>query len=122
MAQPRVIFCFGSNLIGRHAAGAARDAMDFWGAEDGYGEGPVGESYAIPTCDEHLRPLSVERIAEFVNDFIDYTLAHPEQTFYVTRIGCGIAGYASEQIAPLFVDAPSNVQLPAGWREMGVQP
>lgn len=43
-----------------------------------------------------------------------FAAQHPELTFLVTRIGCGIAGFRDEEIAPLFADAldAPNVVLP----------
>ena len=51
-------------------------------------------------------------IAEQVAQFIEFARGHPELTFLVTEIGCGIAGYSPEEVAPLFKDAPGNVVLP----------
>lgn len=118
MTQPRVIFVFGSNLAGRHAGGAARDAVNFWGAVMGVPVGAAGESYAIPTCDFAGGTLPIARIVPYVSDFAFYAAAHPDQVFYVTPIGCGIAGHSPLDIAPLFAGAGPNVQLPAGWREL----
>lgn len=56
----------------------------------------------------------VNTIRPYVNTFIEFAGRHPELTFYVTRIGCGIAGFTTAQIAPLFIQALSlpNVILP----------
>ena len=107
------IFVFGSNLAGFHGGGAARIAYEEFGAEWGVGVGRTGQSYAIPTMQG-----GVETIRPYVNEFIHYAQQHPELTFLVTRIGCGIAGFTDEQIAPLFAAAHnlSNVALPKGWR------
>ena len=43
------IFVFGSNLRGMHGSGAARVAMNRFGAVWGKGVGLQGRSYAIPT-------------------------------------------------------------------------
>lgn len=112
-----MIFVFGSNLAGRHGKGAARHALEYKGAIYGQGSGRQGNSYAIPTKDERLRVLPLSRIAVFVQTFIEYAKAHPELTFEVTRVGCGLAGYEDAQIAPFFRGAPENCQLPEGWRE-----
>lgn len=102
------IFVFGSNESGHHGGGAARMAMDKFGAVWGQGEGLQGQSYAIPTMEglDNLKP-AVERFVEFARQ-------HPELHFLVTRIGCGIAGYKPEQIAPLFAEVKDlcNVSLP----------
>lgn len=106
------IFVFGSNKEGRHGGGAAAFAADKFGAKWGVGVGRTGQSYAIPTMDG-----SLELIAEYVEGFRCYAVCHPELTFYVTPIGCGIAGWKEEQIAPLFAFAHqmANVILPKGW-------
>ena len=103
------IFVFGSNMAGFHAGGAARLAFDQFGAEWGVGVGMTGQCYAIPTMQG-----PIETIEPYVNDFIVYAKAHPQYKFYVTRIGCGIAGFTEEEIAPLFKDAVSvaNIILP----------
>jgi hypothetical protein len=110
-----VIFVFGSNLAGRHGKGAALDALRLHGAVYGAGEGPAGNSYAIPTKDEQLRTLPLDVIDGYVAKFIMYAMVHPELEFHVTRVGCGLAGYTDEQIAPMFREAPSNCRLPLEW-------
>lgn len=112
----KVIFVFGSNRAGRHGKGAALTARRLHGAIYGQGVGRQGNSYAIPTKDFELRTLSLHVIQSSVGIFLDYAAAHPELTFQVTRIGCGLAGYAEWQIKPMFADAPSNCELPEGWR------
>ncbi|MDE6271244.1 MAG: hypothetical protein K2M12_10395 [Muribaculaceae bacterium] len=103
------IFVFGSNLQGFHSGGAARTAYRRFGAVWGQGVGPQGQSYAIPTMFD-----SVEKIKPYVDQFIDLAREWDQNTFYVTRIGCGIAGFTDRQIAPLFKDALKlyNVRLP----------
>jgi hypothetical protein len=110
--QPGEIFVFGSNLRGMHAGGAARAAYHKFGAVMGQGVGLQGQSYAIPTMQG-----GVETIKPYVDEFIDFVRQHPELTFLVTRIGCGIAGFRDEEIAPLFAEAHqlSNVVLPPNW-------
>jgi hypothetical protein len=110
------IFVFGSNLAGRHGAGAALYARQHHGAVYGRGEGLQGQSYGIPTKGVHIETLSLEAIAFNVSKFIKFAQQHPELIFNVTRIGCGLAGYADAQIAPMFVGAPANCVLPDGWR------
>ena len=109
------IFVFGSNLAGRHGKGAAKDAVDLYGAEYGNGEGRQGDSYAIPTKDHYLNTLSIETIKPYINRFIHYAKANPDLTFKVTRIGCGLAGYSDIEIAPLFVLAPNNCIFDSKW-------
>ena len=107
------VFVFGSNLAGHHRGGAARMAHELFGAEWGVGVGRTGQCYAIPTMQG-----GVETIRPYVDEFIHYAEQHQELTFLVTRIGCGIAGFTDEQIAPLFAATRnlSNVALPEGWR------
>ena len=103
------VFVFGSNLAGMHGGGAAMQALRHFGAEWGNGVGPQGQSYAIPTMQG-----GVETIKPYVDDFIEYARECDQNTFYVTRIGCGIAGFTDEEIAPLFDEALDlyNVRLP----------
>jgi hypothetical protein len=103
------VFVFGSNLAGMHGGGAARVARIRFGAVCGQGVGLQGQSYAIPTMQG-----GVETIRPYVDDFISFAMEHRELFFYVTRIGCGIAGFKDEEIAPLFAAAIDldNVCLP----------
>ena len=110
MSDP--VFVFGSNLAGRHGAGAAKWAAAHRGAEYGVGKGMQGNSYAIPTKDARLHSLSIPMIAEHVRRFIEFAREHPEMRFQLTPIGCGLAGYKPKDIAPLFKDAPDNVVQP----------
>ena len=107
--KPNEIFVFGSNLAGSHGGGAARLAYNHFGAIWGQGVGLQGQSYAIPTMQG-----GVETIKPYVDEFIKFAKQHPEFKFLVTRIGCGIAGFMDEEIAPLFVNAVDveNVILP----------
>lgn len=107
--KPNEIFVFGSNLDGYHGGGAARIAMDRFGAVWGQGVGLQGQSYAIPTMQG-----GVNTIKPYVDEFVAFAEQHPEYKFLVTRIGCGIAGFANEQIAPLFQEALNveNIILP----------
>ena len=100
------IFVFGSNGFGAHNGGAAATAVNKFGAIYGQAEGLQGQSYAINTMD------GFEVMAEQVERFIKFAREHPELTFYVTEIGCGIAGYSPEEVAPLFAGVPKNVVLP----------
>ena len=103
------VFVFGSNLAGIHGGGAAYVAFKQFGAVMGCGVGLRGQSYAIPTMQG-----GVETINPYVDDFIAFAREHPKLFFYVTRIGCGIAGFRDRDIAPLFAEATSleNVCLP----------
>ena len=112
------IFVFGSNRAGIHGAGSARCAERLYGAKWGVGEGPTGRAYAIPTKDENIKTLPLYKIKRHVDKFIEYATDHPEFTFKVTRIGCGLAGYEDKDIGPLFAGAPPNCTLPKGWRKL----
>lgn len=103
------IFVFGSNLQGMHGGGAARLAYEKFGAIWGQGVGLQGQSYGIPTMHG-----GVDAIKPYVDEFIEFAKSHPELTFLVTRIGCGIAGFRDEEIAPLFKECIEidNVILP----------
>ena len=109
------IFVFGSNLAGAHAGGAARVAHVRFGAVWGQGVGLQGQSYAIPTMQG-----GVETIKPYVDEFVSFAAEHKEYKFLVTRIGCGIAGFTPDEIAPLFVGAMDleNVILPRGFVEV----
>ena len=109
------VFVFGSNEAGRHGAGAALFARQNHGAIYGQGEGLQGQSYAIPTKDHRIDTLPLECIQPYVTRFLEHARLHPDDTFYVTRIGCGLAGYTDKDIAPMFKGAPENCKLPLGW-------
>jgi hypothetical protein len=112
------IFVFGSNEAGRHGKGAALHARRHYGAEYGVGFGRTGDAWAIPTKDAQLRTLPLERVRQYVEQFLAYANEHPELTFKVTAIGTGLAGYRHEDIAPMFAHAPPNCRLPDEWRDM----
>jgi len=110
------IFVFGSNRAGRHGKGSALEARKNHGAIYGQGEGIQGNSYGIPTKDHQIRTLSLDQIKIHVDKFIQFAKNNPQMTFNVVRIGCMLAGYTDQQIAPLFKEAPNNCNLPEGWR------
>ena len=111
--RPDEVFVFGSNLAGSHGGGAAYVAWRKFGAIMGQGVGLQGQSYGIPTMQG-----GVETIRPYVDEFITFAKTHPELYFYVTRIGCGIAGFRDEEIAPLFTAARgvSNICLPESFQ------
>lgn len=127
------IWVFGSNLAGRHGAGAALVAKAQFGARNGVGMGRTGQAYAIPTKDGRsggslMNPaeiLELDEVATHVAAFCEYARSHPELQFFVTRVGCGLAGSAfnDQRIAPLFIGAPLNCSFPRQWqvhlREVG---
>ena len=113
--KPNELFVFGSNLDGMHGCGDAWIAYERFGAIMGKGVGLQGQSYAIPTMQG-----GVETIKPYVDEFIEFASKHPEYKFLVTKIGCGIAGFRVEEIAPLFAEAidMDNVILPEDFVEV----
>jgi hypothetical protein len=122
-----MIFVFGSNLGGKHGAGAARFALNHHGAIWGQAVGRQGNSYAIPTKDEHIiHTLTLEAIQRHVFDFIIYAKLHYPSAvthaagdalqFQVTRIGCGLASLRDRDVAPMFKDAPDNCYFDEVWK------
>ena len=105
------IFVFGSNIQGMHMGGAARVAYSKFGAEWGNGEGLQGQSYALPTME------GIENTTTAARHFTACAKEHPELKFFVTPVGCGIAGYTPEDIAPMFREAAKleNVFLPVSF-------
>jgi hypothetical protein len=112
------IFVFGSNQAGRHGRGAALHAVAHKGAIPGCGEGLQGQSYAIPTKDRQLEPLPLDIIKRSVKKFLMFAQDHRKMEFEVTAIGCGLAGYAPKDIAPMFNGHPTNVFLPKEFNEI----
>jgi hypothetical protein len=111
------VFVFGSNREGRHGKGAALTARQQYGAIYGQARGRQGNAYAIVTKElrRGVNPVTLDQVQREVEAFIHYAADHPTDTFLVTRIGCGLAGFTDAQIAPLFSFAPTNCTLPAGW-------
>ena len=112
-----MIFVFGSNLAGRHGAGAAKFAMKNHGAKYGQGFGIQGNSFAIPTKDANIMTLPLRHIRIYVEMFKMFAQDHPELTFQLTPIGCGLAGYKPSDIGPMFKNSPPNVVIPDEFKE-----
>lgn len=110
-----IVFVFGSNLAGIHGKGAALHAKHFYGAKQGIGVGFVDRSYAIPTKDANLKTLHILDIVPYVNEFKHFALTSQHRNYLVTRIGCGLAGFRDEDIAPLFRGSPENCFFSARW-------
>lgn len=115
------VFVFGSNLAGRHGAGAAKLAKDKFGAKYGISEGLMGQSYALPTKDAFLKTLELDRIEWHIGKLLDCAEENPLLEFLVTEVGCGLAGLHPRVVAPLFFkwmqEIPENVSLPMRfWR------
>ena len=109
------IFVFGSNKEGQHYGGAAAYAYKYFHAKWGVGEGRTGLCYALPTMD------GLEEMEKAVGRFTEHALADPDHNYLVTAVGCGIAGYTPEDVAPMFLEAASlpNVYLPqCFWDEL----
>jgi hypothetical protein len=112
----QLIFVFGSNLAGRHGAGAAAHARDSWGAQPGMGDGLTGQAYAIPTKDHQIRTMSLAQIRPFVDQFKAFAVSRPALIFQVTQIGCGLAGHVASSIAPMFKGSPYNCYFDTDWQ------
>lgn len=111
------VFVFGSNLAGIHGAGAAKVAKEKYGAEPGIGIGLTGMSYAIPTKDRDIKTLPLFVIEKNIRDFVKYTRNNSDiMKFFVTAVGCGLAGFKDHQIAPLFRGA-RKCSFPSQWRQ-----
>ena len=116
---PNEVFVFGSNVNGNHNGGAALHALHLFGAIMGQGEGIQGNSYAIPTTG-----ISYDELGEAICRFTKFAAQHPETHFYVTRIGCGNAGYSVKEVAPHFKRCMlmENVSLPEDfWAILGLK-
>lgn len=109
------IFVFGSNLAGRHGAGSALEAKLHHGARTGVGDGPAGNSYAIPTKNCKMSVMPINEIKIYVDTFLRYAEQNPHLDFNVVKIGTGLAGYSDEEMAPLFASRPPNVYLHQDW-------
>ena len=109
------IFVFGSNVDGVHGAGAALFARMHCGAQLGVGEGLTGNSYALPTCRHAGVPLTLDEVRESVETFLSLADGEPDMTFFLTRVGCGLAGFTDTEIAWLFAEIPPNVIVPPEW-------
>lgn len=128
MSKP--IFVFGSNEAGIHGAGAAAYAHRKLGMRYGFSYGHCGDAFAIPTKGYKWDPhdfsdkqrmmvgetLTLGQIQMYVDGFLAYAKGHPELTFQVTRIGCGLAGLRDSVIARMFLNAPKNCQFDEVWK------
>jgi hypothetical protein len=114
----RWVFVFGSNLPGRHGAGAAKAAIKY-GAKYYKGSGLHGQSYALPTKGgdmEVLFPLDLKTIKANVEEFIRVARTMPDSMFFVSRVACGLAGFKDAEIAPMFAQAPPNCSFARQWQ------
>ena len=112
---PDEVFVFGSNASGHHGGGAAHIAWQKFGAVWGEGHGLHGQTYAIDTMS------GMGAFRADAETFVSFAQQHPELTFLLTPVGCGIAGYTPEEVAPMFATLPANVVLPEVFaRALGV--
>ena len=122
---PKEIFVFGSNIQGKHIGGAAHTAYVKFGAVWGVGEGLQGQSYALPTLDlETGTGVSTEALQSGFVKLLTTAQTLPEYTFWVTKVGCGIAHRSVQEVRDAFWRAaylvnsddeyicPDNVILP----------
>jgi len=120
MTLPQVhrdyVFVFGSNLSGIHGIGAALVAKKVFGAEQFVGIGKTGNSYAIPTKDKRIKVLPLNTIIKYIEQFKEFTHSQPKLRFWVTRVGCGYAGYSDIQIADLFKGCNTNCVFAQEWK------
>ena len=116
------VFVFGSNLHGFHYGGAAHTAYRNFGAVWGVAEGLQGNTYAIPTLDKDMAKVSEDDLKNSVSKFITFAENNSKLKFYLTKIGCGIAGWDVDTIKKLFWECvdntaelgslPSNIIIP----------
>jgi hypothetical protein len=119
LPQNGEVWVFGSNLIGVHGAGAAKVAREEFGAPMGAGMGLMGKAYAIPTKDRKIETLPLSTIKFFAEQFVDFTYHFQDLDFFVTRVGCGLAGYSDDQIAPMFRHCNfNNCSFPKQWEHL----
>ena len=112
-ANPNIIFVFGSNLKGIHGAGAAKAAVKL-GAKYGIGEGLQGNTYAIPTKDANLKSLPFEVVEKNIRKFIKFS-KNNNYEYFVTRVGCGLAGFPDKRVSILFARA-ANCSFASTWK------
>lgn len=121
--SPEPVFVFGSNEAGRHGTGAALYARNFRGAKQGVGEGPTGQTYAIPTKDRQLQVLPLDTIAANIQTFFNHAHHTPDVNYLFSRVGCGRAGYKDSHIQPIVLaeltryPTMTNVSIPIAWKK-----
>lgn len=111
------VYVFGSNLAGRHGKGSALYAKKVYGAVQGAGQGRQGNAYAIPTKDHQLNVRPLSEIAKSIEDFAEYARESPDDTFVLSAVGTGLAGYSRDEMWALFqaADLPPNVKPDVSW-------
>ena len=116
--DPKSIFVFGSNEAGIHGAGAALYALKELGAKRGIGFGIQGKTFALPTKNTQIQTLPLLKIEKYVNEFKKIALDYKDYNFWVSRVGCGLAGYNDLDIAPMFLNCGQNIFLPVEWERI----
>ncbi len=125
------VFVFGSNDRGVHGKGAAKTAVDEFGAIKGQATGLQGKSFAIRTkmyengkLTEYndlagISKKTMDRMTvEDLNALRLEAIANPNKTYYVTEIGTKLAGRTVEQMKDFFTrmedkfGIPDNIILP----------
>lgn len=115
------VFVFGSNAAGAHGKGAAKLALDRFGAIYGQAEGPQGRSYAIVTKKDWRveKSSTLEEIRSGISRFLSHARNNQDKTFLVTLVGSSNAGYErseiKEQFRMLVDEIPQNVVLPRSY-------
>jgi hypothetical protein len=112
------ILVFGANLAGRHGRGSAKEAVKYHGAIYGQGVGLQGNSYAIPTKDENLKVMPLNKIKPYVDEFLEFAKNNPKMKFDLVAVGCGLSGYEPEDIAPMFAKYSKNINLPSEFKRV----
>lgn len=111
--EPNQVFVFGSNMAGEHVGGAAKIALEKFGAVHGLGEGYAGQSYAFPTLDSHYKKRSLNDLINSRSKLYQHAKDHPEKRYLVTKVGLGIAGFTLDEMRSVFThEKPENVILP----------
>lgn len=118
---PRIVMVFGANCQGIHGAGAAKYAAEKYGAQKGV-IGFCNRSYGLCTKETPWKTMPLEAVTVFIQKFLEFAQEWPWFTFKVTRVGCGLAGFTDDQIAPLFQGAPENCEFDPAWATYGLKP
>lgn len=107
--KPNEIFVFGSNKNGYHVGGAAKIALDSFGAIWGIANGFQGQSYAIPTLGKKMEKMPLVSIQDQLEILVWIAERMPTITFLLTPIGTGIAGYTIEELESVLPEVPGNI-------------
>lgn len=107
----KIIYVFETNLNGSHKSESAKHAESFYGAVLGVGRGRTGDSYAIPTRSFDLKPLPLNELEIYIQDFIYYARLNTNLTFEIVKF----TSHKEDYLKQLFLDVPDNCILPTGW-------